>query len=124
MWSIFLATLIATDGGTRAEFAQALGISRTHLSHLLSGQYVPGLELCLTIARVTKTPASKVLREAGKGELAALLEQLYGGPAQVRTTDPAITAADRRLLLQIHGLDARTQRAIRYLVEALTRPAR
>jgi hypothetical protein len=71
---------------------------------------------------VTKTPASKVLRAAGKAELAALLESLYGGPAQVRTTDPAITAADRRLLGQIHGLDARTQRAIRYLVERLTSP--
>jgi DNA-binding XRE family transcriptional regulator len=120
MWSVFLATLIANDGGTRAEFAQALGISRTHLSHLLSGQYVPGLELCLQIARVTKTPASVVLRAAGKGALADLLESLYGGPAQVRTSDPAISAADRRLILQIHGLDARSQRAIRYLIERLS----
>jgi transcriptional regulator with XRE-family HTH domain len=123
MWAALLADLIASYGGTQKDFAVAVGISRAHLSHLLSGeaQYSsPSIELCLKIARVTHTPASRVLRAAGKDATADLIESLYGGPAAVRTVDPAITLADRRFLLELSTLDRRSSRAIRYLVSRLS----
>jgi hypothetical protein len=42
-----------------------------------------GLEPLLQLALATGVPASVVLRKAGKGELAALIESCYGSPAPV-----------------------------------------
>jgi len=123
MWAAFLADLLAHYGGTQQGFARAIGKSRASVSHWLRvdpPSAPPGIEVCLRIATVTRTDASRVLRAAGKGDVATLIEQLYGGPARVRTSDPAVSATDRRLLAQLHALDAATQRAIRTLLDHMT----
>jgi transcriptional regulator with XRE-family HTH domain len=123
MLAALLAELIASYGGTQKNFAAAVGISRAHLSHLLSGDghyATVSIELCLRIAQVTQSSASRLLRAAGKGAIADLVEGLYGGPALVRAGDPAISLSDRRFVEQLHRLDRRTQRAIRYLVDRLS----
>jgi transcriptional regulator with XRE-family HTH domain len=125
MLAVLLADLIADFGGTQRDFAAAIGISRAHLSHLLSTDphyATVSIELCLRIARVTQTPASRVLRAAGKGAIADLIESLYGGPALVRVADPAVSLADRRFLDAVRKLDRRSQRAIRHLVAKLSPP--
>jgi len=122
-----LAELLATYGGTQKDFADAIGITRPHLSHLLSGapQYATiSVELCLTIAEVGKTSASRVLRAANKADIAELIERLYGGPALVRTSDPSVSEADRRLLAKLKSLDRKTYRAIVTLIESWAVTAR
>lgn len=123
MWAAFLADLLAEYGGTQQGFADAIGKSRASVSHWLRVEppsAPPGVEVCLRIAAVTRTDATAVLRAAGKGDVATLIEQLYGGPARMRTIDPAVSATDRRLLLQFHALDPATQRAIHTLLDHIT----
>lgn len=120
MLAKLLAELRATYGGSQQEYADAIGITRPHLSHLLSGQpqyATASVEVCLQIAKVSKTSASRVLRAAGKGDVADLLERLYGGPALVRTSDPSVSDAERRLLAKLKSLDRKTYRAIVTLIE-------
>jgi len=124
MWAAFVADLLAEYGGTQQGFADAIGVSRTTVSHWRRADppaAPPGVEVCLRMAAVTRTDASRVLRAAGKGDVAALIEQLYGGPALARTRDPAVPLADQQFLAALHTLDPPTQRAIRHLVTRLTR---
>lgn len=119
---ILLRRLVREFGGTRGEFAKSVQVTESTLSHLLSGDphYALGIEPCLRIASVTGTSASVVLRAAGKGACADLLEQLYGDPVVVLPAHrpKGVTAADVRLLQQWRALPPKTQRAIVVLVEA------
>ena len=114
MWAVFLAELLADYGSTQQVFAEAIGVSRATVSHWLRTDRAaapPGIDVCLRIAVVTRTSASDVLRAAGKDHVVVLLEQLYGGPARVRTVDPTVSATDRRILAQLAALDPKTRRA-------------
>jgi len=125
MWAVFVAELLAEYGGTQDGFARAIGKNRATVSHWLRQDppaAPPGIECCLRIAALTHRSASDVLRAAGKGAIADLIEQLYGGPARVRTRDPAVPLADQHFLADLHALDGPTQRAIRHLVTRLSPP--
>lgn len=64
---------------TSKAFAAALGVKPSHLSHAMAPGGQPfNVEGCLKLAQVTNTPPSTVLRAAGKGRIATLIEQLYG----------------------------------------------
>jgi len=69
-------------------FAAALGIDPTRLSRGTPFD----LRGCLNLARITGEHPSKVLRAAGKGDMADLIESLYG-----RGT-PSLTAEQQRFL--------------------------
>ncbi len=73
---------------TGKAFAVALGVKPSHLSHAMGpgGQPFDVLR-CLKLARLTSTHPSKVLRAAGKGEIATLVEELYGPARELSTTE-------------------------------------
>jgi transcriptional regulator with XRE-family HTH domain len=123
MWAAFLAELLRQYGGTQQDFARAIGKTPATVSHWRNRASAPkpGIEVCLRIAVETRTSASEVLRAAGKSAIADLIEQLYGGPARMRTTDPSVSRADKRLLQQIAALDPRTRRALLYLIKRNTK---
>lgn len=60
-------------------FAEALGVSTARLNRALNkGDYPFNVLNCLRLARVTDERPSDVLRAAGKGEIADLIERSYG----------------------------------------------
>lgn len=57
----------------------AIGVEPSHLSRAMGPGGQPfNVEGCLKLAQITNTHPSTVLRAAGKGRIAALIEQLYG----------------------------------------------
>jgi plasmid maintenance system antidote protein VapI len=78
-----LRGLAVERGGTHAEFAKAIGVRPDTFSRLLAGKPADPT-ICLKIADVTGTSPSKLLRAAGHGDVAELIEDLYGAPAQRR----------------------------------------
>lgn len=63
-----LANWLLGEGRTAASLAQALEISRGHLSHIMSGRFRPSAELAVRIERET----------AGAVKRAALRPDLFG----------------------------------------------
>jgi transcriptional regulator with XRE-family HTH domain len=126
MWAPFLTELLDTYGGTQQDFATAIGKSRATVSHWLSRETArrPGVEVCLRIAGVTETSASRVLRAAGHAAVADLLETLYGPavPSAALRARTAVSPADVRVLAQLHALDPKTVRAVRHLLQRLSVP--
>ena len=81
-------------GGAPTELARRLHIAPSQLSRAMSRHRpqpfdIPG---CLRLAQVSGENPSTILRAAGKGEVARLLEQLYGPPR------PALAPELRALL--------------------------
>jgi len=116
-----LRRLIHAHGGSHRDFAKAVGLTGSTLSHILSGDrhYSIGIEPCLRIASVTHTSASTILRAAGKAAVADLLETLYGEPAAKKALrrPAALTPHDVRLIRQLRALDVKRQRAFALLIE-------
>jgi hypothetical protein len=128
-FSTLLNDLIRSFGGTKQEFASAAKITASTLSHLLAahGGHPPGTEVCLRIAKAGCVSASLVLRAAGKGDVADLIEELYGAPAfhRERFAAPRLTPREKAHLDGWRSLDPRTQRALTLILEratAATRP--
>ncbi len=92
-------------------FAQALGIADASRLSRGSPFDVKG---CLRLALVTGEPPSVVLRAAGKADIAAMIEQLYG------TSPPQLTAEQQQLL---QALDAITDPATRAALIQMARAA-
>src|SRR4029453_9799553 len=64
--------------GSKSALAHAVGINASRLSRLAHhGEYSLNIENCLRLAKVAGLPASDVLRAAGKGDIADLIESLY-----------------------------------------------
>jgi len=121
MMSEFRALLdhvLGEYGGRKNEFARAAGITPSQLSHLLKGTFEPSMEICLKLARASQTSPSDLLRAAGKGFAADLIEQMYGKPA-VRHYN--VTARDQRILMLLRKVDRRVYRAVLLLLQAATR---
>lgn len=99
--------------GAAQPIAEELDIS---LSALLRGVQVGTLstENCLRLAEAYALRPSEVLQVAGKGEIATLIEGLYGKP--IPTT---ILASDRRRLDRWRALDAADQHILDRLLVAL-----
>lgn len=72
---------LATRFPSRRAFAIAIGTDPSRLSRAMNGDPTMFDVLrCLYVARATRESPSVVLRAAGKGEIADLLEELYGAP--------------------------------------------
>ena len=64
-------------------FAQALDVDPSHVSRAMNDDALPfDVRGCLRLALVTGENPGMVLRIAGKGEIAGLIEQLYGAPTK------------------------------------------
>lgn len=63
-----LATHITTTGLSQAALAKELGISRSHMSELVSGAKKPSLDLAFAIERVTEgaVPAASWTEEQAR----------------------------------------------------------
>lgn len=84
-----LLNKIAGRFPSRTALAKALNITPSRLSRALNtGDFPFNVENCLRLAKVSGEPPSEVLRAADNGEIAELIESLYGPEKTV--TDPAI----------------------------------
>lgn len=63
---------------TKAAFAKRLGMTPGRFSRVLGGEHSLSVTNCLVLADFSGEPASRVLRLAGKADVAELLERLYG----------------------------------------------
>lgn len=103
---------------TKGDLARALGITPGRLSRVLGGEHSLDVGKCLTLAKLTGESPSRVLRVAGKGQIADAIEDLYGpgatpvSPKERELLDvwSALTQRAREGLLQTmselpHGLD-------------------
>lgn len=73
----WIESLIAGRFGTKTKLAQAIGVSLTQIGRgANAGKY--SVENLLKLAKVAAADPSTVLRLAGKGDVADLLEDLYG----------------------------------------------
>src|SRR5207237_7297499 len=95
----------------RSAFAAALGISPSRMSKALSGKGdVFDVVGCLRVARASGISPSVVLRAAGRGAIADLIERVYGPPRR-------ITAEEDTILTAVQRLPPDMQRAIVTLIE-------
>lgn len=95
-------------GGTYRRLSDKLSITLSALLRgLRAGTLAP--ETCLLLAKELGEPPTKVLTAAGKGEVAALIESLYG------KANRPLSDVDQRLV----GLPSSTKRMILTLVEDL-----
>ena len=117
-----LATLIEASGGTKKDFGHAVGLGSSTISHLLSGDphYALGIEPCLRIAYATGCPPSKLLSAAGKGEIALLIESLYGPAAAQRMPQPEFTIEERRIVTQLRTMSPKIRHALLTMIVRLT----
>jgi len=89
--------------GSVKAFADALGIEPSRVSRATPFD-VRG---CLKLAQLTGENPSVVLRAAGKGDIATLIEQQYGAPAPKPGLD------ERELAEALHAIpEARTRRLL------------
>jgi transcriptional regulator with XRE-family HTH domain len=111
---------IAEEFATKKALADAIGMGQPRLSHALSGEdgYTFNVENCLRLAKIANRPASEVLRVAGKGDIAELLEHLYPRPGK------RITGEQRDLLDDWALLDTDEQDAFRRLIRARAKEKR
>lgn len=73
-----LLTRLVAEFGSQTALALAIGVSPSRMSRLLGGTYSLEVLNCLRLADVSGESPSVVLRAAGKGDIADLLERLYG----------------------------------------------
>jgi transcriptional regulator with XRE-family HTH domain len=95
---------------TKKEFAKAIGITPGRLSRVLGGEHSLDVGNCLTLAKLTGESPSRVLRVAGKGEIADAIETLYGPAA------PSISPRDREVLRVWNNLSPRAQENLRVIM--------
>jgi len=122
-----LRHLLTNFGGTKQAFAKALGIAPSALSRLLSQRAAPppSILLCLRMAQLGRTDASRVLRGAGHQEAADLLEALYGAPIARPDLGAHVTAHELSHLVDWRKLTAADIRAINVFIDrAITARAR
>lgn len=97
---------LSRDFPTVRAFAAALGVDPSHVSRAMSDPKKPfDVRGCLRLAKVTGAHPGVILRAARKGEIADLIEALYGAA-------PARLTVDQREIIAL--LDAMTEPAVRY----------
>src|SRR4051812_1758742 len=89
-----LLTRVVAAFPNRSAFAKAIGLNASRLSRALNtGDFPFNVTNCLRLAQVSGEPPSKVLRAAGKGDVADLIETLYG-----RDRNALLSPEERELL--------------------------
>jgi transcriptional regulator with XRE-family HTH domain len=115
-----LREMIKHYGGTKQDLARRIGVTPSTLSHLLNSDgRTASIEVCLRLANATGTSASKVLRAAGKGAVADLLEDLYGEAAERRQRFVGVRLSphEERYVVGFRTLQRQEQRAFHTLLE-------
>jgi len=111
------AACLAAYGGTKQQLARELGITPSSLSHLAVGNMGASVDVCLRLAAASGVSASKILRAAGKHDVADLIEQLYGRAATARI-GVAMSPDEREFIEKLRRVRPRSRRAIRFLIDA------
>ena len=101
----------------QAAYAKALGIDVGRLNRLLNrkGQYALNVLNCLRFAKLTGERPSVILRAAGKGDVAALVEELYGSERE-------LTASQSELLRLWAKVPTQAQGPLLFVMRAYDRP--
>jgi transcriptional regulator with XRE-family HTH domain len=115
--SQLLNVIVRQYRGTRRDFAERAAVSRSQLSHWMTGStaHGPGLHACLRMAHAGHCSPSRMLRAAGLANEAMLLESLYGAPAELETKTfvrNGMTAAEVEFAILIRRLDATDRRTL------------
>jgi transcriptional regulator with XRE-family HTH domain len=105
----------AKEFDTKQAFAKAIGITPSRFSRLLAGVYKLNVRNCLRLANATGRPASVVLRAAGKGEIADLIESQYGPAAK------SVSPKEREALEAWNALTERGRESLWLLMRELPR---
>lgn len=95
--------------GTATVIADAIGMSLSAFQRNVNDRRTFGVAACLRLAEWAGDSPSTVLRLAGKGEEANLIERLYGKPS------PALSATDRELLALDHAVKVQVVRLVKGL---------
>jgi transcriptional regulator with XRE-family HTH domain len=98
---------------TQKELATKLDVTRQWLERAIRGEVALGAETCLRVALDHGEDALPLIRAAGKGELADLLERAGLGAGEV-------SPSDRDLLRDLDSVPEAQQRPIRELIRSLS----
>ena len=99
---------------TKHAFAKAIGVTPTRYSHMRRGYYAPNVKNCLRLATAAGLPASRVLRAAGKGDIAELIEEHYG--ANVAPQSAPLPQRERQLLADWEVIPPSQRKALRAIL--------
>src|SRR5262245_5253006 len=109
-----LAVVTDEYQGSKGELASAIGVTPSRFSHLLlTGS--PSIEVCLRLAEVSGLPPFRVLRAAGKADIADLIAELYGPTAERRQKFVAsvrLNSVEGRLLQVLRDVRTLERRAL------------
>lgn len=104
---------ISAQFPTTLAMAKAIGVNASRLSRALNGDSYPFDALrCLRMAHATGRNATQILRAAGKGELADLIERLYGDASK-----KSMNAEQSALLENFNRADRQSQHALLTLAQ-------
>lgn len=90
--------------GSQTALGKAIDISASRLSRVMAGQHSLEVVNCLRLAEVTGESPSVVLRAAGKGDVADLIERMYGAARPALA--PSLSPAQRDLIDDWQALPA------------------
>lgn len=100
---------------TKKAFARAIGITAGRLSRVLGGEHSLDVGNCLRLAKLIGEAPSRVLRVAGKGDIADLIEAQYGPGAK------AVSPLEREFLDVWNALSERAREGLRLTMSELPR---
>lgn len=111
-----LLNRIAQRYPSRSALAQALRITPSRLSRALNtGDFPLNVSNCLRLAKLSGESATEILRAAGKGDVAELIEGLYG-----KDRTRLLTMPERELLDEWHALSPRAREALGSIISDLS----
>lgn len=102
---------------TKKAFARAIGITPGRLSRVLGGEHSLDVGNCLTLARLTGESPSRVLRVAGKVDIAEAIEAVYGPSAK------SVSPKEREILEIWNALTQRAREGLWLTMSELPRAA-
>jgi hypothetical protein len=110
-----LLNRIVRNFPSHGALAKALGVTPSRLSRALSGaggDFPFNVVNCLRLAKLSGESPSQILRAAKKGEIADLIEGLYG-----RDRGGLLTQDERTFLARISALDAGDRELLQKLMD-------
>jgi len=111
------AVLSRQYGGVKQALAAAIDVSGSRLGRVLQGEFSLSVISCLKLARAAGLSPSMVLQDAGKAEVAELLEGLYGSAVA------PLPNSEKELLERWRRLPPKSQKVLRSLIDDLNRTA-
>lgn len=109
---------------TAKAFAHVIRVDDSTVSRYLSNKttHPPSIDVCLRIARAGDLSPTRVLRAAGKHDVAELLEAIYGltvpTAAQARHRARRLTPAERRLIDHWRRLTPKYRRLVNSVLDS------